>query len=63
MICFEMNKNEASAVKDVIERYLFHLQVESIHTDNKQFLDLLKQRERFLKEITERLKVKIIQET
>jgi hypothetical protein len=60
MINFEMNKDEANIVQSVMERYLYHLQVEIMHTDKKEFRDALLQREKFLKEIIHRLKTRII---
>jgi len=61
MINFEMTKDEANIVQNVIERYLYHLQVEIIHTDKSEFRDALKTREAFLKEIIDRLKTKIME--
>ncbi len=61
MINFEMTKDEANIVQNVIERYLYHLQVEIIHTDKREFRDALKKREAFLKEIIDRLKTKIME--
>ncbi|MEW6665702.1 MAG: hypothetical protein AB1512_10850 [Thermodesulfobacteriota bacterium] len=63
MIRFEMTKDEAGIVLSVIERYLYHLQVEIIHTDKREFREALKQREKFLKEIIDRLKTSIESET
>ena len=59
MITFEMTKDEANIVQNVVERYLYHLQVEIMHTDKRDFRDALKQREKFLKDIIERMKTKI----
>jgi len=59
MITFEMTKDEANMVQNVIERYLYHLQVEIMHTDKRDFRDALKQREKFLKDIIDRMKTKI----
>jgi hypothetical protein len=60
MINFEMTKDEATIVQSVIERYLYHLQTEIMHTDKREFRDALKEREKFLKEIIDRLKTKIL---
>jgi hypothetical protein len=57
-----MTKDEANIVQNVIERYLYHLQVEIMHTDKREFREALKQREKFLKDIIERLKTNIQQE-
>jgi len=62
MISFEMTKDEANIVQNVIERYLYHLQVEIMHTDKREFREALKQREQFLKGIIERLKTDILKE-
>jgi hypothetical protein len=61
MISLEMDKDEASTVQNVMERYLSHLQVEIIHTDKREFRDALKKRDRFLREIIDRLKTKILE--
>jgi hypothetical protein len=63
MITFDMTQDEANIVQNVIERYLYHLQVEIMHTDKREFRDALKQREKFLKEIIDRLKTKILAES
>jgi hypothetical protein len=59
MIRFEMAKDEACIVQSVIERYQYHLQVEIIHTDKRDFREALKEREKFLKDIIDRLKTAI----
>lgn len=63
MINFEMNREEADILINVIERYLYHLQVEIIHTDKREFRDALKKREDFLKDIIERFKTKVNEES
>ena len=63
MISFTMSKEEANIVQNVIERYLYHLQVEIMHTDKREFRDALKEREKFLKDIIDRLKTKILEDT
>jgi hypothetical protein len=60
MISFEMTRDEAITVQNVIERYLYHLQVEITHTDKREFRNALKEREKFLTEIIDRLKTKIL---
>lgn len=55
-----MNKEEAKILVSVIERYLYHLQVEIIHTDKREFRDALKKTDNFLKEIIDRFKTKIL---
>jgi hypothetical protein len=60
MISFEMTEEEAKMVQGVIERYLYHLQTEIIHTDRREFRNALKEREKFLKGIIERLQTTIM---
>jgi hypothetical protein len=60
MINIQMSKEEANILISVIERYLYHLQVEIIHTDKREFRDALKKRENFLKEIIDRFKTKVV---
>jgi hypothetical protein len=60
VINIEMNKEEAKILVSVIERYLYHLQVEIIHTDKREFRDALKKMDNFLKEIIDRFKTKIL---
>ena len=61
MISFEWNKDEANTILNVIERYLDHLQVEIVHTDKREFREALKQRDRFLREIVDRLNTRILE--
>jgi len=61
MISFERNKDEANTILNVIERYLDHLQVEIVHTDKREFREALKQRDRFLREIVDRLNTRILE--
>jgi hypothetical protein len=60
MIGFQMTVDEAKVVQGVIERYLYHLQTEIIHTDRREFREALKERENFLKGIIDRLKTAIL---
>ncbi|HOP46817.1 MAG TPA: hypothetical protein PK874_04075 [Desulfobacteraceae bacterium] len=63
MINIEMNKEEADILIGVIERYLYHLQVEIIHTDTREFKEALKKREGFLKDMIDRFKAKVGEES
>lgn len=63
MISLDMTKEEAKIVQNVIERYLYHLQVEIMHTDRREFREALKEREKFLREIIDRLKNRILAES
>jgi hypothetical protein len=61
VISLEMTKDEANTVENVIERYLDHLQVEITHTDKREFRNALKQRDRFLRQIIDRLNKEILE--
>ena len=61
VIRLEMTKDEATIVQNVIERYLDHLQVEIKYTDKREFQNALKQRERFLRQIVDRLNKEILE--
>jgi hypothetical protein len=54
-----MNENELKILVSVVERYLYHLQVEIIHTDKREFRNALKEREQFLKEMIDKFKTKL----
>jgi len=56
MISLEMNKEEAELLLNVIERYQSHLEVEIVRTNNREFKEALKEREKGLKTIIGRLK-------
>ncbi|HNZ58576.1 MAG TPA: hypothetical protein PLX88_02750 [Syntrophorhabdaceae bacterium] len=55
MITLEMNKEEAELLLNVMERYQSHLEVEIVKTKKREFKESLKERERGLKTIIERL--------
>ena len=59
MVNIELSREEAKILITVIERYLYHLQVEIIHTDKREFRDALKKRENFLEDIIDRFKTKV----
>jgi len=59
MINLQMNENELKILVSVVERYLYHLQVEIIHTDKREFRNALKEREQFLKEMIDKFKTKL----
>ena len=63
MINIELSREEAKILITVIERYLYHLQVEIIHTEKREFRDALKKRENFLKDIIDRFKTKVVAES
>lgn len=56
MVTFEMNDEEAKLLLSVLERYDSHLEVEIVRTHRREFRDALKERERHLKALLERLK-------
>jgi hypothetical protein len=56
MATLEMNKEEAELLLNVIERYQSHLEVEIVRTHKREFREALKEREKGLKIIIERLR-------
>ena len=56
MISLELSDDEAKILQSVIENYYSHLEVEIRRTYKREFRDALKERERFLLSIVERLR-------
>ncbi|MCX5816226.1 MAG: hypothetical protein NTX75_08295 [Proteobacteria bacterium] len=56
MITLEMDSEEAKLLLNVIETYHSHLEVEIVHTHRREFREALKEREKQLKTVIERLK-------
>jgi hypothetical protein len=56
MINLELSDDEAKVLQSVIENYSSHLEVEIHRTYKREFRDALKERERFLLSIVERLR-------
>lgn len=55
MIQLGLTENETLMLKAVLESYLSDLRMEIADTDRKDFRDILKDRELFLKELIKRL--------
>lgn len=55
MVTFLMSKEETAVLKDVLERYYSHLEVEISRTRRREFREILKEREKNLKGIMDRL--------
>jgi len=60
MINCEMNDDEAKLLLNVLERYHSHLEVEIARTNRREFRDALKEREKQLKTLIEKVK-KLVQ--
>ncbi|HOW54742.1 MAG TPA: hypothetical protein PLR60_08800 [Syntrophorhabdaceae bacterium] len=56
MVSFEMNDEESKLLLNVLERYHSHLEVEIVRTNRREFRDALKEREKQLKGLIERMK-------
>jgi len=56
MVTCEMNDDEAKLLLNVLERYYSHLEVEIVRTNRREFRDALKERERQLKTLIEKVK-------
>jgi hypothetical protein len=56
MSSFELNQDEQRELLEVLERYYPALRIEIANTDDRAFRRELKQRERFMKTMIDRLK-------
>ena len=56
MVNLEMSDEEAKLLTNVLERYDSHLEVEIVRTNRREFRDALKERQKTLKTLIERLK-------
>jgi hypothetical protein len=56
MVTCEMNEDEAKLLLNVLERYYSHLEVEIVRTSRREFRDALKEREKQLKTLIEKVK-------
>ena len=56
MVNFELSSEEAKLTLNVLENYLLHLEVEINRTHRREFRDALKEREKALQKVTERLR-------
>ena len=56
MPCLEMSEEEAKLLLDVLDRYHSHLEVEIRRTDHRAFKQALKEREKSLVVVIERLR-------
>jgi hypothetical protein len=56
MINFELNEDEAKVLLSVLENYRLHLEVEIKRTYRREFRDALKEREKSLTTVIERLR-------
>lgn len=55
MIKLELTDDEAKILRNVIENYTSHLEVEIHRTEKRDFREALEQRERFLHDMVDRL--------
>lgn len=56
MVNFEISEEEAKLLSNVLDRYDSHLEVEIVKTHMREFRDALKERQKILKTLIERLK-------
>jgi hypothetical protein len=56
MVTLEMSDEVAKLLNNVLERYDSHLEVEIVRTHRREFRDALKERQKMLKTLIERLK-------
>jgi hypothetical protein len=55
MVTFELNDEEAKVLQNILENYHSHLRLEIVGTYKREFRQALKDREKFLDSIIERL--------
>ena len=55
MVRLEMTEDEAKILRNVIENYRGHLEVEIHRTERREFREALEKREKFLREFVKRL--------
>ncbi len=55
MVNLEMSDEEAKLLNNVLERYDLHLEVEIVRTHRREFRDALKERQKILRTLIERL--------
>ncbi len=56
MISLGMNEDEVKLLKDILERYHSHLKIEISHTRLRAFKEALKEREKSVGVLTEKVK-------
>ena len=56
MIILEADEEEAKLLLNILERYHSHLEVEIAHTNSRVFREALKEREKSLKSLIEKMK-------
>jgi hypothetical protein len=56
MISLQLSEDEAKILQNIIENYYSHLEVEIHRTYRREFRDALKEREKFLVSVIERLR-------
>jgi hypothetical protein len=56
MVTCEMNDDEAKLLLSVLERYHSHLEVEIVRTNRREFREALKEREKQLQALVEKVK-------
>jgi hypothetical protein len=56
MVNLELSEDEAKVLQNVLENYHSHLDVEIHRTYKREFRDALKEREKFLANVIERLR-------
>lgn len=57
MVHIELTPQEASGLRDILERYLLDLKVEIADTDDKEFRNYLRERQGLMQNVIHRLEV------
>ena len=58
MIAVKLNDEEAVILQDILETFIEGIRVEIMHTDKREYRELLKQQEKVVKKILDELQTK-----
>ncbi|NOH03434.1 MAG: hypothetical protein HND47_16475 [Chloroflexi bacterium] len=58
MITLRLNNDEAVILRNIVRSFIEELRVEIMHTDKREYRDMLKQQEIIVKKILEELEAK-----
>ena len=60
MITVKLTEEEAVILQDIVETFIEGIRVEILHTDKREYREMLKQQEKVVKKILEQLEAKAL---
>ena len=60
MITVKLTEEEAMILQDIIETFIEGIRVEILHTDKREYREMLKQQEKVVQKILEQLEAKAL---